>query len=79
MAEAGRSAYHDRDLNQFLPDYMREHSLFADDDLRYEVKEGLVRVRGTVDNQPERDELERRLRRVPAVREVDLTGVQIGP
>ena len=79
VADAGRSAYDDSDLNNFLPDYVREHSVFADDDLQYQVAEGRVRVSGTVSNEAERQELERRIRRVPGVREVDLTGVRVGP
>lgn len=38
--EAGRSAYDDSALNNFLPEYIREHSMFGDNDLRYEVKDG---------------------------------------
>jgi osmotically-inducible protein OsmY len=56
----------------------RRSSIFGDDDLRYEVKEGSVRVHGTVDNQAEREELERRIRRVPGVRDVDMSGVGLG-
>lgn len=76
--EAGAAASDDEGLHNFLPEYIRENSIFGDDDLRYEVKEGRVRVHGTVDNQAEREELERRIRRVPGVRDVDMSGVGMG-
>lgn len=78
VMEAGAPAYHDSDLRDFLPDHIQEHSILGDDDLQFTVKEGVVSVRGAVDNQKERDELERRVRRVPGVRDVDMSGVSFG-
>lgn len=72
------SSYYDGNVHDFLPDYIDENPLFADDELEFWVKDGRVGARGAVDSQAERDELERRLRRVPSVRDVDMSGVTFG-
>lgn len=72
------TSYYDGSVHDFLPDYIGENPLFADDDLEFWVKDGRVGARGAVDSQAERDELERRLRRVPSVRDVDMSGVTFG-
>lgn len=76
-AEAGRWSPHDESLEGFLPGYVQDHAMFGNDDLQYTVKDGLVTARGAVDNEAERDELERRIRRVPAVRDVEMRGVTV--
>ena len=77
LAGASGASY-DSDVDLFLPEYVREHHLLADDELEYDVANGAVTIRGSVDSDSERDQLERRVRRVPGVREVDLSGVQVG-
>lgn len=76
-AVAGASN-HDEDVDRFLPDYVREDEMFADDRLEYDVSNGLVTVRGTLDNEAERDALTRRIRRVPGVRDVNAAGITVG-
>jgi hypothetical protein len=73
----GEASYYDGNINDFLPDYIDQHPMFMDDELEFWVKEGKVSARGSVDNEDERRELDGRLRRVPAVRDVDLSGVSI--
>jgi hypothetical protein len=75
--ERGEASYYDGNINDFLPDYIDEHPLFLDDDLEFWVKEGRVSARGTLDSEDERRQLEYRLRRIPAVRDVDLSGVKV--
>jgi hypothetical protein len=74
----GDASYYDGNIHDFLPDYIDQHPMFLDDELDFWVKDGKVSGRGRLDSESERQELEYRLRRVPAVRDVDLTGVTIG-
>lgn len=69
---------YDADVDLFLPDYIREDAAFSDDELDYDVERGVVRVRGAVDSQTERDSLVRRLRRVPGVKDVDASQLRVG-
>jgi osmotically-inducible protein OsmY len=69
---------YDTDIDTFLTDYIREDTMFADDDLDYEVSNGNVAVRGTVDSEAERTALNNRIGRVPGVRGVDLANVNVG-
>ena len=64
---------YDADVDLFLSDYVREDAAFADDDLDYDVERGVVTVRGIVDSEAERDALVRRLRRVPGVKDVNIS------
>jgi osmotically-inducible protein OsmY len=68
---------HDEDLHEFLPDYVDDDELFTDNQLDYNVENGVVRVRGDVDNDAERERLIERVRRVPGVREVNADAVTI--
>jgi hypothetical protein len=68
----------DRAIHDFLPDYVERHPMFLDDELEYWVKDGRVTARGSLDSDAEREELDRRIRRIPAVRDVDLSGVTVG-
>ena len=74
----GLESYYDGNIHDFLPDYIDANPLFMDDELEFWVKGGTVRARGTLDSEGERQELERHLRRVPAVRDVDLKDVTVG-
>ena len=81
--ERGPAAYAnvptmDPDLDRFIGGYLRETQLFADDTLEHEVREGRVALRGAVDNEAERKELDRRVRSIPGVKDVDLSEIRIG-
>jgi hypothetical protein len=78
VLERGEASYYDGDVHDFLPDYIDEHPMFTDNELDYWVKEGRVSARGALDTEEERGELERRIRRVPGVRDVDVTGIAVG-
>ncbi len=69
----------DADIGRFLRDYVGEDDSLADDSLDYVVDQGRVRVRGSVDNENERERLSRRIRAVPGVRDVDVREIAIGP
>ena len=77
-AGAGHPGTYDNDIDTFLGEYIREDTMFGDNELDFDVREGLVRVTGDVDNEAERTALQNRIRRVPGVREVDLQGVRMG-
>ena len=69
---------YDRDMQSFLGDYNREHEMFADDTLEYEVRQGTVNVTGDLDSQQELTELQTRIRRIPGVRNVNVGNVRVG-
>lgn len=66
-------------LDAFLTDYVAEDPRFADDPLDYDIVKGVVTIRGTVDSEAERDALAARVRRVPGIRDVDVTKLTIMP
>jgi hypothetical protein len=74
----GTASFYDGNIHDFLPDYIDQNPKFMDDELEFWVKEGKVSARGSVDSEEERTDLDRQLRRVPAVRDVDVSGVSIG-
>ena len=71
------TANYDTDIDGFLTDYIREDEMFADNDLDYDVSNGQVTVRGTVDSEAERNALDTRIDRVPGVQGVDVANVDI--
>jgi hypothetical protein len=73
----GDASFYDGNIHDFLPDYIDQNPKFMDDALDFWVKEVSVSARGSVDNEEERQELDRQILRVPAVRDVDLSGVSI--
>ena len=73
---AGMASY-DTDIAGFLTNYIREDQMFADNDLDYDVSNGQVTVRGTVDSEAERNALNTRIGRVPGVQGVDLAHVKV--
>lgn len=76
-AMAGASEY-DRQARAFLPGYIGEKEMFRDDRLEFEVRNGVVTVRGTVDDEAERRALVERVRGVPGVRDVRAEGLNLG-
>jgi hypothetical protein len=76
--ERGQASFYDGNIHDFLPDYIDQNPMFMDDELEFWVKDGKVSARGSVDSEQERTELERHVRRVPAVRDVDVAGVSVG-
>lgn len=74
----GDASYYDGNIHDFLPDYIDANPMFMDNELEFWVTEGKVRARGRLDSEDERRELERHLRRVPAVRDVDIRDVTVG-
>lgn len=60
----------DRDIDSFLDGYIEMDERFSDNQLNFDVENGVVTVRGTVDSMEERDALLDRLRDVPGVRNV---------
>ncbi len=73
----GEASFYDGNINDFLPDYIDQNPKFMDDELEFWVKEGKVSARGSVDSEEERTELDRQIRRVPAVRDVDVSSVSV--
>lgn len=60
----------DSDIDSFLDGYIEMDNRFSDNQLDFDVENGVVTVRGSVDSSEERDTLLERLRDVPGVRNV---------
>ena len=66
---------YDAEITPFLERHYRDYDEFADDNLAFDVREGIVSVRGEVDSIAERDRLVSWVDEVPGVREVNATGL----
>lgn len=61
----------DRDIDSFLDGYIEMDERFSDNNLNFDVENGVVKVSGSVDSPEEREMLLERLRDVPGVRNVN--------
>lgn len=68
---------YDDNIDTFLGEYVRESEMFADDELEYDVEQGVVTVTGELDSQEELTALQARVRRVPGVRDLNVAGVRV--
>ncbi|RPJ81205.1 MAG: BON domain-containing protein [Acidobacteria bacterium] len=61
----------DNDIDSFLDGYIEMDERFSDNNLNFDVENGVVKVTGSVDSPEEREMLLERLRDVPGVRNVN--------
>ena len=68
----------DNDIGSFLTEYYDDYEMFRDDNLTFDVREGVVTVTGALDSQAERSALVGWLNAVPGVQRVEDTNLGIG-
>jgi osmotically-inducible protein OsmY len=68
---------YEAEIGPFLNDHYRDNPMSADDEINFDVQNGVVTLTGDVDSAAERDQLVQWANAVPGVREVKTDGRRI--